>query len=273
MVKSLITLLPALFLCPLAATEIDPWLLPLGEFKVHADYEIFRQNKIQSPDGPFYDPSTINMLQTTLQVSPLPYLDAQLSLDFASTSQIPFNYAATRLMGRYQLMDEDAADPLSIVAGIYVEFPMQTYIQTISFYYTGTVDAEGSICIGKSYYPASSTDWLFQGYVYGGFGAANQGSPWFSVIAHGSYQFLADWELALEAQSRFSLGRSNLTSLEDFQTQGALHYQYVDLSAILSYESACLGEFKAFLFSNVYALNTPQYTYGGGLVWNYAFSF
>ncbi|MBS0623873.1 MAG: hypothetical protein JSS62_04545 [Verrucomicrobia bacterium] len=250
---------------PLLAFDLDPWIPPPGELNCSTQYLYTWQDVFQSPAGSFIQAGSVHQFQTCLQLTPLPRVDTQLEIDFGADSSINFSYAATCFLSRYQLLDETEGALISFVPGIAVIFAQDNFINDNNFYYIGPTNFLFSASLGKSFYCRNEEEWITRIWLYQAYGFATQGQPWVVGVWNFEWKIAPNLTWAWFTPFSFGTGHDNILQDAPFFGYGSIDYQFVDLYMSFNYDLPRDTSFSLWAYHNLYARNSSQGYYGGGV--------
>jgi len=248
------------FLCPLSATEYNPWFSPLWEFQGHFSSLYNRVKTIQSPKASLAAPSNNYSFHSSLGVTPWPYWNTEIELYLSRTSDIPFSYEAAIGTVRYQWLDDIRGDPFALVTGVTLSFPGNRYFHNFNYAYHAEVNAEFHVTAGKEW--TCDTDWWMRMWALGGYGIANQGNGWMHGIAALEFQ-PSCFQYGIFSEARYGFGSNDIIAgQQPFEGYALIDYRTIDVGGFICYQLGCLGTLSILGWYNAYAHNFVEHDWG-----------
>jgi hypothetical protein len=247
----------------LSAADYKPWFPPPFEF--HGKIECLYENaqKVESSQGGFREDLDFASLRGGLNVTIWPRWNVEAELYLTHAEKIGFQYEASLLSLRYAWLDDIESDFCTLVTGVTCSFPGTPFLHNFSFPYHGYVNIEFHTTLGKEW--TVHHDWLYRGFILGGFGIANRGSPW----AHGLLSFevkpcVCFWG-GIFAEGIFGLGDHDIVPNLPFNGYASIGHQSIDIGAHLDYDCCYLGILIFKGWYNIYARNYIENYWGVSL--------
>ncbi|MFZ0565863.1 MAG: hypothetical protein WAM28_06740 [Chlamydiales bacterium] len=240
----------------------EPWLPPLWEFQSLVGFFYEHENRVQTPKGSFNEPANDYVTQLSLAVTPWPDWYVQADVLITKTTGIPFSYESSFWTVRRLWLDGLNGDLFTLATGVVAFFPGNRYLSDLSSFYHGNANVEFEIIIGKEW--AHGEEWFTRVWALGGIGTANRGMPWIPIYAVWEFN-LNDCQLSLYTDMLFGLGRNDIIPDRPFKGYALIGHRNIDLGAFLTYQLGCFGSLVVEGWYNIYAHNSIENYFGGGV--------
>ncbi len=180
----------------------------------------------------------------------------ELESTLANTHHRNFGFADIRLTGRYQWLDDEIGDPISLVTSATVAQVFTLARNDISCFYHGGIETEFDLSIGSEV--ICQQFWLSRIWGVAGFGVADIGSPWCRFNIVWDHNWWDIHQLSLFIHTLWGLGGEGLHLNRHFRGYGPIHHQSVDLGIEYTYqfENGAIAGIN--YMRRLYALNCPR---------------
>jgi hypothetical protein len=112
----------------------------------------------------------------------------ELGADAFHSKKTSFSFEDFFLIGRYQWLNENIGDPVSLTFGAKCSLVSHIAVRERDLFHFGNFEAEVFASVGSGQFCSEfATDWTSRWWVTGGAGVANRHSPWF--IGNGAYEY------------------------------------------------------------------------------------
>lgn len=244
-----------LSLSSLHGTERAPWFSRNLELQPKMAYTYQTYNSFNTNHRPKSHGSDNSFLNVSLSGAYAQY-SMEIEVNAAATRHRMFTCSDITLTGRYQLLDDVVADPVSLTVGLSLAQVFKLALHDLSCFYHGGFQGEIDVAVGKEL----SCDQSWQSRWWGilGFGVADHGSPW----VRGDLNWEKNWEevhrVRLGLESLWGLGHRGLQIQKHFRGYGPVRHQSIDALASYTYATDCYGIWTVGCGGRLYALNCPR---------------
>lgn len=162
-----------------------------------------------------------------------------------------------RLTGRYQLLDEQEGDFLSVVVGLTVTQPLSRALHDISSFHHGHIEEENTLSFGKKYGDIGLKDYRYRWWNVFGIGLSDIGSPWMREYAAFEYRYEELHQFRAFINTLWGTGSEKLLRY-CFIGYGHIAHRSVDIGLRYEYDSNGWGALSVQYARRVYASNFPE---------------
>ncbi len=208
--------------------EVQPWFGDVYEFHLLSGYSYGRFRKVQGGIPQLSRPFQSNVIYQGLDLSSSPEWSLDMDVQFASTTQMPFNFRTTAIQARYLWLDDIIGDRVSFSTGASIRFTPTYALHDISCPSRANADFELNFSFGKEL--EATETWLWRLWAYGAVGQANKGSPWVSAIAAIETNISDIHKFALYASGTNGYGRHTHVYIDRFNGYSKIRNKSIDLS-------------------------------------------
>lgn len=180
---------------------------------------------------------------------------AELEVVTAHSRHRGFGMDSVVLTGRYRLLNDIVADPLSVVLGLTATSSTHAARHDMAAFHHGGIDLEGFVSAGKEL--SCRSVWLSSGWGVFGVGGGDLGSPWMRFELHGEKNFGCGWRGEGYLKGVYGFGGHRLVP-ESFYSWGPIRYRAVDVGVMGAKETDFWGIFSVAYERRVWAWNFPR---------------
>ncbi len=237
------------------ALEVQPWFGDVYEFHLLSSYAYGRFNHVQGARPQLTSPFQTNVIYEGLDFSPSPEWSIDADIQFAATTQMPFNFRSVALQARYLWLDDIIGDKISLATGFSTRFTSSRALRDVSCPSYANADFELNFSLGKEF---EATDtWLFRLWAFGAVGHGNVGSPWVRAIASLETNIQDQHKLALYATGINGYGRHSHLNPEHFNGYARIRNKSIDLGLRYGYRVGVWGTIRFEYTRRVLAKASP----------------
>jgi len=242
---------------PLMATETKPWFGNVMEFEFRPTYSFRHFSEVDVSQGPSAYTSDDSLLNLSLALTPVSQWNGEVEMLVARTAEQGFSIAHLKATARYLWCDDIIGDPFSLTTGLSLTVPVKTSQQDISMGYHGDVEAELHAALGREMTRCDS--WIARGWLVGGGGIANIGSPWLFFDANIEGNYCDRHHLRFFITGRFGVGDDNLDITQDpFVGYSDINHHSIDTGFRYTYLMDYCGVFYLEYSHRIMAKNYPE---------------
>ncbi|MCH9609556.1 MAG: hypothetical protein S4CHLAM45_14880 [Chlamydiales bacterium] len=250
----------------LLGLEREPWFNPLWEFQAIAQNDYFKNRTVQIPKSGYTLNDYSNLFDLALQVSPYPYWDAEVQLDFIASDRTSFNFGGAEIIARYQWLDDTIGEPLSLVTGMSMSFIRGELEENLNAYLSSNYSLGLSVTVGKALYRRCDPLWRRRLWFFGEYLFYNRNTPgsFRSTLAYDQRILpCLIWKLHTHYQSGY--GTNDLPpTKEGFFGYHNIDFHVLNVETKMLYEFPIYGSFELSGLYNVVAFNGPKNYWGIG---------
>jgi hypothetical protein len=251
----------ALLLCAASVegTEYRPWFGNVYESRFSAAYTYQDYPHLQSNHRQLKHHSHDNFLHLGLGFSPKEYIDTEVELQIANTSNQPLFVEYGRLTARACLFNDIEGDWISLSTGASLTFVSNTALQNVSTPHQGEAELMLHAAAGKEF--SKGPRWVWRPWGTIGFTIANHPYPGFHGLLALDRNLNFNCEnthlIRVFSTADYGTGSKNLRSAHDFSGYGPIAYRAIDVGAKYSYKFRLWGSLGIAYTYRVYAHNYP----------------
>lgn len=238
------------------ATELQPWFDEPLLIHSRLAYTFQTYKSIAVAKGASYRPSDDSFLHTSLAANFDCYA-LEIEALTAQTSHRNFGWDSIKATGRYQLLDDVLADPVSLTAGFSIGKAWKQAVHDLSSFHHGRLETEFHLACGKE----TSLDCLWMSRFWGvaAIGIADSGSPWLRFDSSLERNYSDVFQFRFSVDTLWGLGKRGLHLNRKFHGYGPINHQSVDLTTRLSYFLIDVGGTLSLEYAyRAYAKNFPK---------------
>lgn len=240
------------------ATEFQPWFdQPL---LVHSRlaYTFQTYKSVSVARGSIREASDDSFLHTSLSANFDRYA-LEVEALTAQSSHRNFGWDSIKTTGRYQLMDDVIADPVSLTAGLSIGKAWKQAVHDLSSFHHGRFETELHLACGKE--TSFGGLWTSRLWSVGAIGVADSGSPWLRFNSSLERNYCDLFRIRFSVDTLWGLGSRGLQLGRHFHGYGPIKHQSVDLGTRLSYFFVDVGGTLSVDYTyRAYAKNFPKNT-------------
>ena len=238
------------------ALEVQPWFGDVLEFHLLSSYAYSRFQSFQNATPPFHSLFQSHLIYFDLDFSPSPVWSIDGDIQFADTTQMPFNFRTMALQARYLWADDIVGDRVSFATGASVRGTSSRALRDISCPSHGPFDFELNFALGKEFETTNS--WLFRAWCFGALGHANRGAPWVRAIVGLETNIDDRHKWALLAAGINGYGRHVHVDVDHFFGYAKVREKAIDLAVRYGYRIGVWGTIRFEYIRRVLAKTAPQ---------------
>jgi len=240
------------------ATELQPWFEEPLLVHSRLSYTFQTYKSVAVAKGSSRKLSDDSFVHTSLAANFDSYA-LEVEALTAQTSHRNFGWDTVKATGRYQLMDDVLADPVSLTAGLSIGKAWKQAVHDLSSFHHGRFETEFHLACGKE----TSRDWLWTSRFWGvaALGLADSGSPWLRFDSSLERNYSDLFQVRFSVDTLWGLGKRGLHLSRHFHGYGSINHQSVDLATRLSYFFVDVGGSLSLEYAyRAYAKNFPKNT-------------
>jgi hypothetical protein len=235
------------------ATELKPWYGDPLVINARFTSAYQHYSRVAKNHHPVHHSSDDLFQVLSVETSLFEYgLEGELYL--AKTHHRSFGLDSFKLTGRYQILNNDLGDPVSLILGASLIAVDRWARDDLSVFHHGGTEGEFTVSVGNEV--ICEDIWLSRWWCVGGLGLGDTGSPWIRGDASYEKRFYTRHFLRLTVDTLWGLGHSNL-HVHDFDGYGPIQHQSVDLTLRYAYQFDYLGELSCSYSYRLFARNAP----------------
>lgn len=240
----------------LFSLQMQPWIDQLWEFHFGPSYTFDFYPQVQGGVPTPQKTTVENIVAANLYVSPYENWQAELELEFASTTRLSMGYRSVAFQLRNQLLSDILGDVCSATWDANIRGVSDRDLTDVSCPYHANFNMEIGGSLGKEW--SYNEDWNVRAFGFLGAGTANRGSPWIRFFASAEANADNRYRFELFSRGYFGFGNEQVVFIDHFNGYAAIHHQSVDIGAKYSYVLDMWGYLSFSYTRRVYAHLFPQ---------------
>lgn len=247
--------------------DLKPWYPRSLQLQGIVDYRYQSYNRLDAPGKNRHFSSDDHFVDASLMAVYDPY-SIQLEIEFADTRKRNFDWDHIGVTGRYQFLDDNVGDPISLTAGVTLSRAWREALNDISSFHHGQNEAFFHMAIGKQSIHGSTWSDRWWGII--GLGIADRWTPW--IVANAAYEWnqYDPHRFKVYINTLWGCGGSKLR-LKDFGGYSRVNHKSIDIGAAYLYEFEFFGTVSLSYSRRVYAHNFPDNANILTIQYNYPF--
>jgi len=247
-----------------------PWFSEVYSSRTSIGFNYYYFNKISGSLKDCSYPSNNYLSFIGTGFTPNQDWDVDFDLELVRTPRQNYSFRSSAIQGRYRLLNDINADPISLVVGVNIRGVGSKSVKDVSSPYASYCNFEGTLSLGKEY--AYNDSWIVRWSALGALGVANQGYPWCrcEALVEGNCDY--NYRLGVYSLGYFGLRGRDYVDVHHFTGWGKVLHQSVDVGAFFRYKFERWGGLKLAYTFRVYALNYPEWQQSATLVYDLPFS-
>jgi len=190
----------------------------------------------------------------------IPNWDFTLGLDFIHSRNLSWGVERGGISSRTLLQNDIAGDPVSLAAIFSFYYVPSRNLRAPASPYHAPLNGELGLSLGKEIAPLYK--FLYQVYLYGGFGLGSQKKPWLRAEISNDLRIRDNHFLLATLEGYFGLGSQTMLKPTHFSGYGLLAHRSLDLSLSYRYHFSIWGKLTFRTFYRVYAHLYPKHERG-----------
>lgn len=234
--------------------ELKPWYFPNYQLQGKIDYRFQSYQSVDAPHKKGHYSSNDHFVDGSF-IFVKDFFSYQLMAEGADTKKRNFDWDHIGLTARYQWLDDNIGDSLSLTTGLTLKRAWREAVNDISSFHHGRNEAFLHVAFGKQNIKGSQ--WLSRWWGVLGIGTADRWTPW--IVANATYEwnFCERHRLSLYVDSLWGCGRRKL-HVNDFGGYGPIDHRSIDIGLSYCYELDYYGLISIDFAHRVYAHNYPD---------------
>ncbi len=242
---------------PALALETKPWFDEVYEFHFESAFSFSRFNRVQGASRQLKSPLNNWDLLVDFGFTPSSKWDMQIEGEFGKTSRVNWALRSGAAQLRYQLLDDIAGDPLSLVLGVNIRGATHHFLRDVSTPYAAEFNAEATWAAGKEW--SDNGLWTMRLYGFGTLGQANRGYPWTHQLFVFQYNLEDTHRFTLYTEGNVGFGGRQHVDVKHFNGWGKYQHQSIDLGFSYGYKLSVFGIFSFTYAHRIFAHNYPEH--------------
>ncbi|MBA3815582.1 MAG: hypothetical protein H0X29_03510 [Parachlamydiaceae bacterium] len=260
----LILIFPCLY-----ATELLPWYGNTLEIETRAAFKLQGYHSVATDHHSIKRPACDLFFELSAGTSYDDYA-AELEILASDTRYRNLGLDCIKLTGRYRLLNDIVADPVSLVSGITISQVFKPGLRNLSSFHHGGIEAELHLSAGKEH--SFMQFWTSRYWGVIGVGGADMGYPWVRGDVAWEHNYCELHQVRLFANSLWGLGHESLKLKHHFHGYGPIRHQCIDIGLRYSKFFPCNGLVVSLEYAfRIFARNCPKEMNSLYLSLNYPF--
>lgn len=242
---------------PASALQTKPWLGNPLEFELDTAFTYYRFHKVEGASKQLSSPSNNRVILLDLGLTSYSSFDVQMEGEFAKSDHINWALRSAAIQGRYQLLNDIAGDPVSLMLGLNIRGAPHHFLKDVSTPYASEFNLEVTGSVGKEW--SNADQWTMRTYGFFAIGMANRGYPWTRELFVWQYNLFNTHRFLLFAEGDFGFGNQQHVNVKHFNGWAKFQHQSIDVGIAYGYRISVYGLLSLAYAHRIFAHNFPEH--------------